>query len=175
MAIAKYKNKSYSYKNYVVWFGILICVILGYLYFNMWHQVKEQEKYMNSYLISSNTISLEMTDINEIGSVLSETPNYYFVYISYTKDKNVYNLEKELKPLIDDYSLHNNFYFINVTKIKEKDKNYKNKISKELNINESYVKKVPVILYFKNGELINSATNSRDFENLLKVQNVRTM
>jgi len=175
MAKAKYKNKALSYKNYLLGFSVIIGIIFIILYINKWHQVREQEKYLNSYLMSNNSISLEITDINAIDSVLSETPNYYFVYISYTKDKDIYNLEKDLKPLIDDYDLQNNFYFINVTNIKNNNNNYKKDIAKELKIDSNNIKNIPVILYFKNGELINTVNNSKDFENLLKEQNIRTM
>lgn len=175
MANTKYKNKSYSHKNYLIGLGIIIGIVLIGLYINKWQQVKEEEKYINSYLISTKTISLEMNDISEINSVLSETPNYYFVYISYTKDKDVYNLEKKLKPLIDDYKLHNNFYFINVTDIKDNNKNYKTDIAKELNVSYDTISNVPVILYFNNGTLINKVNNAQDFENLLKEQNIKSM
>lgn len=175
MANAKYKNKSSVSRKYIIYLIIILGVIFIALYVNKWHQVKEQEKYLNSYLVSSNTISLEMTDIKEINSVLSETPSYYFVYIGYTKDKSVYNLEKKLKPLIDEYNLQNNFYFINVTNIKEKNKNYKSDIATELKIDDDYIKKVPVILYFRNGSLVNNAYNAKDFEGLLKEQNIRSM
>ena len=175
MANTKYKNKSISTKKYIVALCVGIGIIFIALYINKWNQVKELEKYLNSYLISTNTISLEMNDINQIDSVLSETPNYYFVYISYTKDKNVFNLEKKLKPLIDDYNLQNNFYYINVTDIKVNNKNYKKDIANELNVSEKVINKVPVILYFKEGSLIKSVTNAKDFENLLKEQNVRSM
>ncbi|MBE6154435.1 MAG: hypothetical protein E7163_02535 [Firmicutes bacterium] len=175
MSKAKYKNKAIYYKNYLLGFGVVLGIIFIILYINKWHQVKEQEKYLNSYLMSNNTINLEITDINAIDSVLSETPNYYFVYISYTQDKKVYNLEKNLKPIIDNYDLQNNFYFINITNIKDKNKNYKEEIAKELKIGNNYINNIPVILYFKNGELINSVNNSKDFENLLKEQNIRSM
>jgi len=175
MSKSKYKNKSQTLKKYIVPF----CVILGFifivLYINKWNEVKELEKYLNSYLLSTKTISLEMNDINQINSVLSETPSYYFVYISYTKDKNVFNFEKKLKPIIDDYNLQNNFYYINVTDIKENNKNYLNDIALELNVSESIINKVPIILYFKDGSFINSATNAKDFEDLLTDQNVRSM
>ena len=99
--MAKNKKKTnINYKDYLVKIGIILFIILALIYSYMWYRVKEQEKYLTSYLISSNTISYEMTEINEIASVLSETPSNYFVYIGYTKDQKVYNLEKELKPLI---------------------------------------------------------------------------
>ena len=99
MASSKIKYKSQSAKKYLIGLCIILAIIFLALYFYKWHTVLEQEKYYNSYLISTNTISLEMNDIKEISSVLSETPSYYFLYISYTSSEDVYNLETELKPL----------------------------------------------------------------------------
>ena len=63
---------------------ILGIVLLG-LYFYKWHQVREDEKYLQSYLISTNTINLETNDIKEIKTVLSESPTNYYIYIGYKK------------------------------------------------------------------------------------------
>ena len=144
MASAKNKNKSLSMKNYLVACLLILGIVLVVLYFYKWHQVKEEEKYLNSYLVNTGTVNLEMSDIKEINTVLSETPSYYFVYISYTKEEDVYNLEKELKPLITEYDLQNNFYYINVTDIKEKNENFKEDIAKELKIDSKEIKKVPI-------------------------------
>ena len=89
MASTKYKNKPISLKKITISLGVVLGVILIILYAYKWHQVKEDEKYLQSYLISSNTINLEMNSINNINSVLSETPNNYFIYISYTGDKDI--------------------------------------------------------------------------------------
>ena len=172
--MAKYKNKNQT-KRWAITICVVLAIIFGILYIYKWYQVKEQEKYLNSYLITSNTISQEMTDINEISSVLSETGNYYFVYIGYNKDENIYQFEKDLKPIIDKYDLHNNFYYINVTDIKEKNKNYLKDIAKELNITENELKKVPIILYFNDAKLVESVYTIKDFKNLLTNENIDEM
>lgn len=170
MANTNYKNKSQPVQNRgLIILFVVIGAVLVLLYCYKWHQVRNEEKYLTSYLVSTNTISLEMNEIDEIDSVLLETPSYYFVYISYTKDESVYNLEKKLKPLIDEYDLQNNFYYINVTDIKENNKNYKADIAKKLNVDSSKINEVPVILYFKDSKLVkDSITNAKDFEKLLK-------
>ncbi len=171
MANTKYKVKNQNTKKWFMRFLVVVGIILAILYIYEWHLVKEQGKYINSYLISSNTINYEMTDINEIDNVLSETSSEYFVYIGYTKDKNVYSLEKKLKPIIDDYDLHNSFYFINVTDIKENNKNYIKDIAKKLGIEEEEIKKVPIILYFKDGNLVDKGVYSaKEFKELLQEQ-----
>ncbi len=172
--MAKNKKKTnINYKDYLVKIGIILFIILALIYSYMWYRVKEQEKYLTSYLISSNTISYEMTEINEIASVLSETPSNYFVYIGYTKDQKVYNLEKELKPLITEYNLYDNFYYLNVTDIKENNKNYLQDIAKTLNISSDKLTKVPIILYFKDGSLVSDGIHTaKDFKKLLKENNI---
>lgn len=176
MASTKIKYKNQNVKKYFVGLCIILAIIFLALYFYKWHTVREQEKYYNSYLIETNTISLEMNDINEISSVLSETPNYYFLYISYTGDEDVYNLEEELKPLIDEYQLQNNFYFLNVTDFKDTNTNYKEDIADTLNIDRNIISDVPIILYFKDGELatMHGIFTAEEFKDLLETQNIRS-
>lgn len=176
MANTKYKNKPISLKKIAIILGVILGAIFIVLYCFKWHQVKEDEKYIQSYLISTNTISLEMNSISSINSILSETPNNYFIYISYTGDKDVYNFEKKLKPLINEYNLQNSFYYLNVTDIKESNKNYKKDIAKELNIDSKNINNVPVILYFKDNELkSDGVTTIKDFENLLKETDMKNI
>lgn len=168
------KDKENHTKKGVYALLIIIGIVFLFLYINKWQEVKELEKYLNSYLIETNTISLEMTDIDEINNVLSEAPSYYFVYISYTKDKDVHKLEEKLKPLIDEYHLQNYFYFINVTDIKDTNKDYLDDIASELNLSTD-IKDIPTILYFKDGSFISSVDNAKDFEELLKKENISAM
>ena len=176
MASGKIKYKNQTVKKYFVGLCIILAIIFLALYFYKWHNVLEQEKFYNSYLISTNTISLEMTDIDEISSVLSETPSYYFLYISYTEDEEVYNLEVELKPLIDEYQLQNNFYFLNVTDFKDTNTDYKEDIALELGIDESIISEVPIILYFKDGSLATThgIHTAQEFEDLLETQDIKS-
>ena len=176
MATSKIKYKNQIVKKYIIGLCIILAIIFLALYLNKWNTVKEQEKYLNSYLISTNTISLEMNDINEIQSVLSETPNYYFLYISYTGEEDVFNLEKELKPLIDEYQLQNNFYFLNITDFKDTNKNYKEDVAQELGINASIISEVPIILYFKDGSLATTQGifTAEEFKDLLENQDIKS-
>lgn len=167
--------KNSNIKKYCIILLVTLGVVFLFLYFYKWYEVKKDEKYLESYLINTNTINLEMNEIDEIHSVLSETANYYFVYVSYTEDKEIYEFEKTLKPLIDEYDLQNNFYYINVTDIKETNKDYKKEIAKELNVKESDVSKIPSILYFKDNNLEKSGiSTAKDFEDLLIKENVKT-
>lgn len=162
-------------KKVCVYILVIIGIIFIGLYANGWKNVKKDEKYQESFLINSNTINLEMTSLSDITSVLSETPNSYFVYISYTGNETIYNFEKKLKPLIDEYNLQNRFYYLNITDIKQ-NKNYKKDIAKELNIDIKNLNNIPVILYFKDEVLQNDGlTSIKDFENLLNEINIKNI
>ncbi len=176
MASNKIKYRNQTLKKYFIGLCIILAIIFLALYFHKWHTVKEQEKYYESFLVSTNTISLEMTDIKEIQSVLSETPNYYFLYISYTNDEDIYNLEKELKPLIDEYHLQNSFYFLNVTDFKDTNQDYKDDIAEALEIDKNIISKVPIILYFKDGKLAtkNGIFTADQFKDLLETQDIKS-
>lgn len=168
-------TKTDSLKKYIIMLIIVLGIIFLFLYFYKWYEVKQDEKYLQSYLMETNTINLEMNETKEIHQVLSETANYYFIYISYTEDKNIYEFEKKLKPLIDEYDIQNNFYYLNITDIKKTNKNYKKDIAKELNVDETDISKIPSILYFKDNKLVKSGiSTAKDFENLLEKENVKT-
>lgn len=147
------KTKSSKYipaKNYIYGLLIFVAIILLVWYFISWYQVKQTEKLMTSYLVTSNTVNYEIKDITEIVQVLRESPSEYFVYISYTNNEDIYKLEKKLKKVIDNYGLKDEFYYINITDYMQNDSVYT-----DLNntFNTTRIKNAPCILYFKNNEL----------------------
>ena len=70
-------------RNYLYALLILVGGILIVWYAFSWYQVKREEKLMDSYLISTNTISSNITDINSLTQVIQESPSSYFIYIGY--------------------------------------------------------------------------------------------
>lgn len=174
--MAKKKTKNAKYiptKNYVYGLLILLAIVFLAWYAISWYEVKQKDKLMNSYLITTNTLLYEIKSLDEVVQVLRESPSEYFVYISYTNDEDVYRLEKKLKKVIDNYELHDEFYYINITDNKD------DKILTKLNdtFNTTKISNVPCILYFKNNTLEqiivdkNSVFNINDFTTLLDTNN----
>lgn len=143
------KNKNIPMKNYYMVIFIFLAVILVTLYVFKMYEVKKAEKYQESYLISTETINLEINDLKEIDQVFMEAPESYFVYIGYTKDEDVYKLEKELKPIIEEYGLKDVFYYIDATNLKSEE-NYIDKLNNSLNLNKDKIDHIPTIIYFNN-------------------------
>ncbi len=171
MAKKKSKKNNIDFKKIFYFIiGFLLIIFLVW-YIISWKNVKQEEKLMNSYLITSNTLSVEIKDLSETVQVLKESPSEYFVYISYTNDEKVFNFEKKLKKLIDNYNLKDEFYFVNVTNIKD-DENFYTEINNTFNT--KLINNIPCILHFKNNELKKVIYNKdlnktyTNFENLLK-------
>ena len=142
------KEEKIDPKNYIYALLAFVGIILLVLYFFKWYQVKEEEKLMNSYLITTSTIASSVNDLNSLSQIIQEAPDSYFIFLGYTKDEEVYNLEKELKKVIDKYNLNDIFYYVDLT---QNDANYLESIKKTLNINT--LTNVPAIIYVHNGEI----------------------
>lgn len=170
------KNDKYiSPKNYIYAFLILVGGIVLTLYIFEWYQVKQEEKLMTSYLISSNTIESNITDIESLEQITQEAPSSYFIYIGYTGDEDVYNLEKELKRVIDKYKLNDEFYYLDITDLKNENQDYLKEINSKLDVN---LENIPAIIYVNEGKILDSNVldgvndtklKVSDFEQLLDI------
>lgn len=169
--MAKQSKKFRPFNNWI--YLLIVIVITGLIvwYFLSWDKVKETEKYMDSYLLSTSTITLELKGIKETNQVLQESPQDFFVYIGYTGDKDIYKLEKKLKTVIDDYGLQDIFYYDNITDIKDNE-NFLSDLNDAFNTTQ--ITNVPCILYYEQGTLekvivkSDGIFNVKEFTNLLK-------
>ena len=161
-------------KNYVIAFGIVVAAVLLTIYGFAWYNVLKEGKVSQSYLVKEKVISNEIQSLDEVEAIFAEVPDEYFIYISYTGSEEIYNMEKELKKVINKYELNDQIYYLNVTEIKEKD-DYIDKINKSLNLEEK-VTQVPTIIYIKEGKVVDiikrsddNMMNVGDFQKLLDI------
>lgn len=165
--MASIKNEKYiPTKNYITALVLVLVVVILTLYFFKWYDVYEENKVASSYLIKSNTITNEIKDLKEVEAVFTEVPDDYFIYISYTNDEKVYEMEKELKDVINKYALNDKFYFINITDIQKED-NYIDKLNETLKLDSQKITKVPTIIYYKNGEVAKDGILTRADDNII--------
>ncbi|MBR1413367.1 MAG: hypothetical protein IJ574_01685 [Bacilli bacterium] len=164
------KNKYIPTKNYILTILLIIGIIFLVLYITKWHEVKDNQDLTEHYLISSNTISLYIDEYNEIDSILTEAPSYFFILLGDTNNKDVYNLEKDIQSTIEKYDLENNFYLFDITNMKKEETNYLDKINNKFDLTgKKKITKIPTILYFENNKFINSVDNKEDLNNLIKL------
>lgn len=170
--------KKVSVRNYLIAIGLVLAVILLTWYGFRWANIIKEKSISSSYLIKEKVLSNDIKTIDEVVDVLSETPNTYFILISYTGDEKVYNLEKDLASIIKEYNLDNKMYYLNVTDIKNDDNVYE-KINSALGLTDRKVTQIPTIIYFNNGKAIdiikrqdNNIMTSGDFKKLLDVHKI---
>ena len=158
--------------------GIVVLVgVLVIYYFSRVNSAQRAERIGESYLLSTQTLSLEIKNLEEIDQILTETPNDYFILISYTRNQATYDLEKGLKSIIDDYNLSDHFYYLDATKIREED-NYLATINNAFDTD--MIKDLPIILYYHNGKLEDvvlredgNPINAGDFQKLLDIYDIQ--
>ena len=175
------KNERYiPTKNYIIAIGVVIGILLIAWYCFAWYKVYKEDKISTSYLIKNNVISNEITDLNEIVDVFSETPDEYFVYVSYTGDEDIFAMEKDLAKIIKKYSITDQFYYLNITNIKDNN-DYIDEINRSLSLRDEKIIRVPTIIYYKDGEVVKDGIISRsdnkmmtaaDFQKLLDANSV---
>ncbi len=170
--IDKELTKNVSLKNYfyaiLVFFGIILVV----LYIFEWVNVKKEERLMNSYLLTSNTIDSKIEDLASLKQIMQEVPSSYFIYFGYTNDEDVYDLEVSLKKVIDKYELSDNFYYFDVTKMKEDNENYITEINNSLEID---MERTPAIIYVVDGEIKSSNILDGVSDTMLKVADLENL
>jgi hypothetical protein len=164
--MSRKKNNYVPTKNYIIALVMSLAAIFLTYYIFAWYNVLEEKKYGESYLIKSDTISLEVNDILEIENTFTESPSEYFIYIGYRNDEEEYKLEKSLKKIIDKYNLNEEFYYIDVTDLMSND-DYIDELNAALNLTDNKINSVPTIIYVKNGQVPSDGIIKREDENMM--------
>ena len=162
-----------SPKTIYIIIAVILAAILVGVYIYRVSELRNEERITNSYLLSTDTVSLEIKNLDEVSQILLEAPSEYFVLITYTGDAENYALEESIKGIIDDYKLNDVFYYLNVKDIIEQD-NYLTRINNAFNTDK--INKIPTILYYQDGELVyvveredNNIINAGDLQKLLDI------
>ena len=149
-------------KNYLYLVIMLVLVvIITFFIFEM--NKKYQSRKLESSYLDGYVSEVNVSDLNNI---LTEPNSEQFILVTKTGSEEIYNLETELKKVIKNHDLRDNFIYIDYTD-KEND-------IKELNkILNSDIKTIPAVVYYKDGEYVKtidsslSILNSGEFEKLL--------
>lgn len=163
-ALKKYEE---DFKKYALVVTVFISIFLfGYFIYYTYNGYMDS-KISKSYLVSKKLVKKQYNieeDLSELRNLTGER----FIYISYTGNKDIYNLEKELKTLIKDYNLTDKFYYVNIDSIKNDD-NVISAINNFLNVEEGLITKVPTIIYVnKDNEILRNNVITRLDDNLME-------
>ena len=162
-------KKKLNNNNYIN----LCLILLGVMFIT----IASSNLYKNHYdnKINKSYISKYVSNMapNEVEDVLIEVNPDAFIYVSYTGNSEIYNLEVKLRRQLKDYELVDNFIYMDTTEMM-KEKEYLNTLNESLGIKDSGLTKLPGIIYYKDNEIVdfidskNGIINTGDFAQLLE-------
>lgn len=142
-------------RNYIFVSMICILTITMVSYFTYYIKKQQSIKIENSVL-SGYLLELgEKEIIDNLTSYVLDNPDT-ILYISYGNDKYLVQFEEEFKTLINEYNLKNNFVFINLNVVTNK--NFLNDLrnsffSNDLNNNYIKLERQSNMFLFKDGKI----------------------
>jgi len=155
--------------NYVKLGMILIVVVLVTLIgANLYNNIVRRQT--ESGHLTSRVLTMEY---NEINNILIELSGDTFIYISYTGNRDIYNLDVRLRRIIDEQKLNDQFIYLNMIDYM-KNNNYLEELNEKLSLTEFKIRALPAILYYRDNQLVqiidsyNQLLNSGDFTHLLE-------
>lgn len=164
----KEENKKVGLKNYLLALLVLVGGIVLVAYIFEWYQVKQEEKYIESYLLKTNTVGFNIQNIESYKQVIQEAPNDYFVVIGYAGDEQEFKMENKLKDIIDSYQINDIVYYVNITDIVDEE-NYIDKVNQNIGIS---LKNAPAVIYVKDRKIENFNIVEANENNILNLNDV---
>lgn len=135
----KKKDKAnYVKLGVIVIFTIFVAFLICNLYRNF-DGNKETSSYISKHV---STISY-----NELASATTELSSNSFIYLSFVGSRNIYDLEKQLRKILKQYELEDNFIYVDCTNDIESD--YTIKSLKNIFVVGNKEIVLPAIIYFK--------------------------
>ena len=134
------KTKKNYIKLIVLILGtVLITLLICNLYRN-YDGNKANTSYISKYV--------SVVYYNELPNYITELSSNSLLYVSYIGDKDIYNLEKQMKKVLKNTNLEDNFTYLDVTENIGENKTILG-FNKNVGIVDTKVIKFPAIIYFK--------------------------
>lgn len=151
----KKNNKKITTKDYLI--VIALFIITGFLIILL-------ANYYKDYRIYYRSIPVINGYINEISE--SELDNYItansitYIYMAEASDSRARNLEKDLKKFIKKYNLKDKVAYINLEKIKNKNK-FIDSFNNKYNINEE-INNYPIFIIMRDMRVLDLVQNNEE-------------
>ena len=136
-------------RNYLKLGMIIVCVIVGTLLFAVIYTNMSKHRLNSEYLAKH----VSTINYNELQNALIELSGDTILYISFTGQKNTYDLDKGIRKIINNQELKDNVIYINMTDRMSKADYIKN-LNELLGIENRPITTLPALVYFKDADLI---------------------
>ena len=138
--MTKKEKSNYIKLGIIIISTVVVTIVSANLYRN-YENSKVNKSYISKYVSSIGC--------NELSNAMIEMKSNTFLYVSYTGNNNIYDLEKGLKRLLKEYDLEDEFIFVDCSKEVDEDNHIKS--LKELITVGNKELTLPAIIYFKDG------------------------
>lgn len=159
------KDKKIPVKNYLIVVLLAVIVVLLTLYINAWYKTYQE----NKLSVSPFSGEVEEVDLKEISLTFAEM-NEVVLYIGYTNNKSIYDMENRLLKYIKSNDLIDKFIYVDVTDYKKSE--YLDILKNTFSDKSEEINEVPLLIFVKNGKaelVINSKAgviNTSDIDNI---------
>lgn len=140
------KTKNIPKKNYIILGIMTIVIVLLTFYINAWMKTYKE----NKLSVSPFDGVIEEVNINEINVTLSEM-NEVVLYVGFTNDKKLYDMEKRLVKYIKNHDLVDKFIYVNINDYKDNGQ-YIDILKQTFVEIEKDIVEAPMLVYVKNGK-----------------------
>lgn len=133
---------------------LFITIILTLLFCNLYknsQKSKINEGYLTDYVSNIK--------YSELKNALIEVSNNTFIYLTYTGNQSIYNTEKDMKKVIKQKNIEENFIYVNCTDLL-KDSDYLNQINNLIKLPNGKITKLPALIYYRDSTPINFIDSS---------------
>lgn len=158
------KKKNVSVKNYIYLLLIFVGVIALTLYIRAWYKAYKVDKLSMSPLEGI----VEKIEINDVEISLSER-NETLLYFGYINDEKIYKMEDRILNFIKKEEVIDKFIYVDTTEYMSNNK-YKDIIESTFNIEETLT--LPLILYIKNGVVVDSVQAENGLIQTYQLKNI---
>jgi len=154
----KKKKEKINIRSYINYALLMIAIVLvAFIACKLYNTYQDNK--LSSSVFSRMVGNIQYADIE---NTISELSSDGFIFISYTKNKDVKKLETSLKKSIVSHELQNDFLYMDATELMLED-GYIDTLNKKFHLEGSNaIKELPAILYYKDGELKKVLTSTKD-------------
>lgn len=147
------KKDNVSLKNYFIVIIVSVLTIATGLY------VRAFYINYNKDLVNQSVMKDKVSEVNfnELDYIVSESSNS-LLYVGYTGDKNVYNMEKRLLKEIEKKSLSDKVLYLDVSDFLDNN-DYLNKLKKQFSNIENQITNAPMFIFIENGKAVEAMSS----------------
>lgn len=159
-------------RNYFIIIGLIITILCACLAcYNLYHIFEETN-------LEESPLAVKKVLINDLNNSIKDMDADTLLFISYTKNKKIHQMEKKIFNYLDEELLLDNILYLDVTEEYYSDMSKNNSeiinlVNSKLNLKKKYkITELPAVIYYSEGKAIYSADSSKKIINVNTIKKI---